>query len=139
MHPMSALPTILLRDVYWSFAEPAPNTPEELVAALREYATEVEVADTSAKLLRPLPFADVCIRFSYGSRGESGEWRDETKELRVVAPPPSRLTGAVLLWELHVACHATVGANDHHYFEGFELVSPACGDVPAVYEAILGS
>ena len=136
---MASLPTNLLQDVYWSFAEPVPNSPEALVDALREYAAELEVPDGSAKLLQPLPFADVRVSYSYGYRTESGEWRNETKELRVVAPPRSRLTGAALLWELHVACHATVGAEDHHYFEGFDLVSQAGGGSPAAYEVILGS
>jgi hypothetical protein len=136
---MAALPTKFLQDVYWSFAEPVPNSPEELIDALREYAVETEAPDGSAKLLHPLPFNDVRIRYSYGCRTEGGEWSDRTEELRVVAPPPARLTGADLLWELHVACNATVGAEDHHYFEGFELISPAAGGTPAVYEVILGS
>jgi hypothetical protein len=136
---MATLPTNLLQDVYWSFAEPVLNSPEELINALREYAAELDVPDASANLLQPLPFGDVRVSYSYGYRTDSGDWRGETKELRVVAPPPSRLTGAALLWELHVACHATVGAQDRHYFEGFELLSQAGGGAPAAYEIILGS
>jgi hypothetical protein len=136
---MSALPAKLLHNVYWSFSEPVPRTPDELVEALREYAKHIEAPDTSATLLQHLPFTDVCLRYTYAYRSEGGEWCDETEELRVVAPPGTRMTGAALLWELHVACQATVGADDHHYFEGLELLAPPSSGKPTVYEVSLGS
>jgi hypothetical protein len=94
---MIATPPTLLRDIYWSFAEPVPSSPEALAVALREYAAEVDAPDGSAKLLQPLPFTDILVRYTYGYRAASGEWTDKTQELRVVAPPSVRLTGAALL------------------------------------------
>jgi hypothetical protein len=136
---MASLPTNLLKDVYWSFAEPVPLSPEALVAAVREYAVELELPDGSSTLRRTLPFADVHVRYAHSDRTEGGEWCEVRQALRVVAPPPQRLTGADLLWELHVACHSTVGADDRHYFEGFERMSPPDGGGIAEYEVILGS
>ncbi|HEX5785696.1 MAG TPA: hypothetical protein VFY35_13275 [Burkholderiaceae bacterium] len=136
---MASLPTKLLKDVYWSFAEPVPLSPEALVAVVREYAVELELPDGSSTLRQPLPFADVRIRYVHGNRTEGGEWCEVTQALRVVAPPANLLTGADLLWELHVACHSTVGADDRHCFEGFERVSPPGGGGAAEYEVILGS
>lgn len=136
---MTSLPTHLLRDVYWSFAEPVPLSPEALVAAVREYADELDLPDASSTLRQPLPFADVRIRYAHSDRTEGGEWCEVIQALRVVAPPAKLLTGADLLWELHVACHSTVGADDHHHFEGFERVSPSGGGGAVEYEVILGS
>ena len=136
---MPILPLLLLENVSWSFAEPTPLSPEALRSAAQAYAAEVGVPDPSAQLARQLPFSDVRLRYSYGLRGESGEWVDKTSELRVVAPPAASLTGTALLWELHVACQSTVGENDHHFFEGLELVSPAEAGDPATYEVLLGS
>lgn len=136
---MSALPTKLFQNVCWSFAEPVPDTPGALIEALREYANELDLPDSSNALSQPLPFTDVCLRYSYTYRSASGEWRDETKDLRVVAPLGTQLTGAALLWELHVGCQVDVGANDHHYFEGLHLLSPSSRGRPAIYEVSLGS
>lgn len=136
---MSKLPPRLLEDVYWSFAEPVPASPDAFIEAARDYAADVETQDPSAQLRRPLPFSDVRILYSYGYRAESGEWQDRTNEVLVVASLSEPLTGAALLWELHVACQATVGEDDHHFFEGLELVSAATAGQPPVYEIMLGS
>lgn len=49
---------------------------------------------------------------------------------------PGQLTGADLLWEIHVAFAGEVGNSDKHYFEGLEFMK--MGHVP-VYELVLGS
>lgn len=136
---MPALPSRLLHEVYWSFAEPVPSSPAQLVEALREYAVEVETPDPSMQVRQPLPFSDVVLRYTTGYRKESGDWQDELNELRVVAPTSTRLTGVALLWELHVACQVMVGEDDRHFFEGLELVAEAEASRPPVYEVLLGS
>jgi len=128
----------LLQDVYWSFSEPTPTSPEALVQAAREYAEDIDCPDPTSLLSEKLPFADVNIRYTHWVREESGEWDEKKEHLRVVGLN-GRLTGAELLWELHVACASTVGQNDSHFFEGLELQDVGGQQVPPLYEVILGS
>jgi hypothetical protein len=128
----------LLQDVYWSFSEPTPSSPEGLVEAARQYAEDIDCPDPTCVLAAKLPFSDVKLSYTHWVRDESGEWEEREKQLRVVGPGGS-LTGAELLWELHVACAATVGENDHHFFEGLELQDAGGKDAPPLYEVVLGS
>jgi len=135
---MLSIPRDLLRDVYWSFSEPTPQDPHALIEAAREYAAEIDAPDPFANLAASLPRADLRLSYTYGVRGESGEWEDRNEELRVVGTG-GHLTGAELLWELHVACAATVGNDDHHFFEGLQLQDPGSESAPPLYEVLLGS
>jgi len=98
----------LLQDVYWAFSEPTPSSPEDLVEAARQYAADIDCPDPTRVLSAKLPFSDVKLSYTHWVRDESGEWEEREAHLRVVGPGGS-LTGAELLWELHVACAATVG------------------------------
>lgn len=136
---MTTPPAHILRNICWSFAEPVPGSPEALVVGVREYAADIQVLDASAELLLTLPLSDLVVRYAIACRCETGEWGTVVKEHRVVAPLPGRLTGAALLWELHVVCHESAGRQDSHYFEGLELVSHTPDGSPVVYELVLGS
>jgi len=132
-------PRTLLSDVHWSFSEPVPRSPAALLEAARAYAADLEVADPAGELLNVLPFADVLIRYEVHVRDRSGAWTGVDRELRIVGADLARLTGADLLWELHVGCAGEVGEQDAHYFEGLELERAGKGMAPAVYRVNLGS
>lgn len=135
---MRKYPDLLFQTVCWSFAEPAAASPDAFLEQVRAYAMDIGDADPVAELTHRLPFFDVRLRYEYGVRGPDGEWTTRTDEVRVVGPLGS-LTGAELLWELHLACHATVGDDDHHFFEGLELRSAGTADGPPSYDVLLGS
>jgi hypothetical protein len=128
----------LLQDVYWSFSEPTPPSPEALIEAARQYAEDIDCQDPTRVLSARLPFSDVKLSYTHWVREESGEWEERTEQLRVIGPG-GILTGAGLLWELHVACAETVGENDHHFFEGLELQEEGGREAPPLYEVVLGS
>lgn len=128
-------PDKLLTDVYWSLAEPVPATPLDLFEEARKYAAELGAPDPSSMLRASLPLADLVVRCRWDVRNEHGEWIKASRQHRVVGVP-GQLTGADLLWEVHVAFAGEVGPSDQHFFEGFERVSD--GDAP-LYELVLGS
>ncbi len=130
-----SVPEKLLSGVYWSFSEPAPPTPLDLFEEVQAYASDVGVPDSSSILRASLPFADLVVHCRYDVRDEREEWVERTKQHRVVGPP-GQLTGADLLWEIHVAFSHEAGNSDKHFFEGLELRK--LGEVP-VYELLLGS
>ena len=132
-------PKSLLRDVCWSFSEPAPRSPAEMIEAARDYAADIQTRDPRDDLVETLPFADVRIKYEYAVRAPSGEWLECEAEVRVLGAQHTRLTGADLLWELHVACGSTVGNDDRHFFEGFELVTEGKPGEPPTYRVSLGS
>lgn len=132
-------PKTLLRDVCWSFAEPVPRSPADLLKAASAYAASVESEDPTKELQRSFPFSDVRIKYEYAIRSSDGDWGTIESEVRVVNAQLATLTGAELLWELHVACAETVGQNDHHFFEGLELDGERFGSEPPTYRVSLGS
>lgn len=136
---MPKAPRSLLRDVCWSFTEPVPRSPAELIEAARTYAADIEAHDRTKELVQVLPFYDVRLVYEHAIRVPGGDWQEVEAEVRVVCAPLARLTGADLLWELHVACASTVGENDHHFFEGFELEAEGTELQPPAYRVILGS
>jgi len=136
---MRQTPRVLLHDVYWSFAEPVPQSSVALIEAASAYAAGIEVQDPCDALLQRLPVSDVNLKYEYGERTSDGEWKDVESSVRVVGVAHSQLTGADVLWELHVACAATVGKDDHHFFEGLELEEDGTLHEPPTYRVLLGS
>jgi hypothetical protein len=137
---MQVAPGRLLEDVRWSFSEPVPHAVAELIDMAGAYATEIDAADPKANLRQSLPFRDVCLKYEYAVQAPGGEWQEAQAELRVVGAQLARLTGADLLWELHVACASTVGESDRHFFEGLELEDAGTGlGRPLTYRVLLGS
>ena len=132
---MMCTPEKLLAGVSWSLSLPAPATPLDLLEESQAYASEVGVQNSSAVLRAFLPFSDLLVQCSYDVRDGGGQWTKATKQHRVVGRP-GQLTGADLLWEIHVAFAGDVGGSDKHYFEGLEYMK--MGEVP-VYELVLGS
>ena len=131
-------PKHLLTGVYWSFAEPVPASPEALIDAAASYAAEVEVSSPEGALRKRLPFADLIVRYSHWARASGGEWQEHEIEHRVIGANGG-LTGAELLWEIHVACHTTTGQGTHHFFEGLDRVSGNRASDKPVFRVALGS
>lgn len=136
---MRQAPRVLLRDVYWSFSEPVPQSSAALIEAASAYAAGIEAKDPRDALMEGLSFSDVHLKYDYCERDSDGEWKDIEASVRVVGEARSRLTGADVLWELHVACAATVGKDDHHFFEGLELEDTGTLHQPPTYRVLLGS
>lgn len=133
---MATPPKSLLRNVYWSFAEPTPSSPEALVAAAEEYAESIEAPSPVLALRSTLPFSRARVRYQHAVRRADGEWENVEQTLQI-GSHVGWLTGANLLWELHVACQSTVSSSDHHYFEGLELLGGPLQE--PLYELCLGS
>jgi hypothetical protein len=146
---MTKLPTTLLRDVHWCFALEVPKSRDEMLEDACFFANFMDVGDPKADLTRQLPFADVRLRYEYGRRPrrawdeeedeDAEEWRPSEAEVRVVAGPLSVLTGADLLWDLHLALAAMLNECEGHFLEGLELESTGGGGEPPTYRVRLGS
>ncbi|MDQ6758714.1 MAG: hypothetical protein M3Z32_02470 [Acidobacteriota bacterium] len=137
MQPLMDIPPHLLTDVYWSFAQPVPASPEALIDAAATYATDIEASNPESVLRKRLPFADLMVRYSHWVRESGGKWQEREVEHHVIGATGG-LTGAELLWEIHVACNATTGQGDHHFFEGLDRVRDGTSDKP-VFRVALGS
>ena len=134
--PTTPLPNPLFRDIHWSFTEPVPSSPEAMVMAAEDYAESIEVESPALALRSALPFSSVSVRYKHSVRRPDGEWEDQHHTLQV-SSHAGPLTGAALLWELHIAWQATVGSDDHRYFEGLELLDGSLAEPQ--YELCLGS
>lgn len=129
----------LLENVYWSFAEPIPESPSHFIEASRAYSLDVGTLEQSKQLEKKLHFSDVLLEYEHYLRGPDGEWKSVIETMRIVGRGLSRLTGAEVLWELHVGCANTIGQSDQHFFEGLELVRSGTDQTPPVYRVLLGS
>lgn len=129
------LPASLLTGIHWSFSEPTPATPLGLLEDVRQYAADIGAPDVTSMLSRALPFAGLVVHCRHDVRNAKGAWVESSQQHRVVSAS-GPLTGADLLWEIHIAFADAVGRADKHDFEGLELMSG--GDEP-VYEFVLGS
>jgi hypothetical protein len=78
------------------------------------------------------------VQYEYYVRIEPDDWQAKAERVRIVSPGLA-MTGAELLWEIHVACHSTVGQQDHQFFEGLELIDAGSDVEPPTYEVHLGS
>lgn len=152
---MQKLPKNLLSDVGWCFALESPHSREEMVEDACFYATFMGATDPKGALVRPLPFSDVRLRYEYGAPpprrasywyDDEGEDEEEDvdsgpkqAEVRIAAGPLAVLTGADLLWELHLAIAEKIGECQEHFLQGLELESEGSDDEPPRYRVLLAS
>lgn len=143
---MTNLPKSLLRDVGWCFAFDVPKSRDEMLEDACFFASFMDARDPKRDLQRPLPFSDVRLQYEYGLRprrrwdeDEDEEWRPLEAEVRVVAGPLSVLTGADLLWDLHLAIAPMINECEGHFLEGLELESAGGGDEPPTYRVVFAS
>jgi len=130
---------LLLENIHWSFAEPVPESPSRFIEASRAYALDIGTQEQTQQLEKKLPFSDVLLEYERYLRAPSGEWQSVVEQMRIVGSGFSRLTGAELLWELHMGCAHTIGQSDQHFFEGLELVRSGTDQTLPVYRVLLGS
>ena len=155
---MTNLPNILLRDVNWCFALEVPKSRDDMLFDACFFASFMDERDPKRELEKPLPFADVRLRYEYGRRPERPRWyeyededkfeddeeeyeawRPQVAEVRVVAGPLSVLTGTDLLWDLHLAISAMINDCEGHFLEAVELESPGGGGEPPTYRVSLAA
>jgi hypothetical protein len=137
-------PESLLENIAWSFAEPIPDSPSDLVSAVAAYHAEINYPfDKKAlTMLSPLSRLDATYSYKVEIPGKT-MWEDvQWKKIPVVVRIDGggkRLTYADILWQLHKEAHKNLKDDDHHYFEGlFLLPQPLESGVPA-YEVYIGS
>jgi len=134
---MTTLPTLLLPDLAWSFAEPAPASLREFLDGLQAYAAQVEVPLDHVALARRFPQAALDVEYRLATRLDSGDWDEVPMTVRLRFPKPPTL--AELLHELHRAAHPGLREVDHHFFEGLALARHENEAGVPVYELRLGS
>jgi hypothetical protein len=130
------LPSSILRDLPWSFAEPQAESLPAFMSALREYCESIDVLFDEAQLQKPFPARALDVRYEYWVREPGGEWREI--EAVVQIRKDGNPSCAEVLYLVHRAVAANVAEQDHHFFEGLFLVKEIDGDVP-LYELRLGS
>lgn len=136
---MKITPNKLLLGMYWSFAEPVPESPRSFIVAARAYAADIAAPDPSEALEAQLPISDIRIRHENWTQGSDGGWLSSNIDVRIGGHSIVKLTGAELLWKIHLSCANTVGKNDNHFFEGLELETEVALNEPPLYKLLLGS
>ena len=133
---MSNDPRHLLRNIDWSFSEEAPVSPAELIEAVRAFSLRMGTSDQSMLLGVELPFSDVLLEYKISQRVSDSDLESETALIRITNPENVLLTGAELLWDLHVRSVDTLTGR----FRGLELVRlDKFGLTPPLYRVLLGS
>ena len=150
---MADLPKSLLSEVSWCFALESPQSREDMLWDASFFASFMDLKDPRWVLERPLPFSDVRLRYEYGRRPERRwseyydeeeeeefeSWRPQEAEVRIVAGPLSVLTGADLLWDLHLAITPRIFECEGHFLEALELESPGGEGEPPTYRVVLAA
>lgn len=131
------MPRTMLRDLLWSFDEPAPASLPLFIEALQRYALAVRQPFDGKQLQARLPANAVDVRYEYSFEEPSGQWKDATATVRVRAASP--LSYAEILYQVHTDAAPRLQGNDHCYFEGFELSDQRLEAGVALYEMFLGS
>lgn len=155
---MARPPQSLLRNVSWCFALEVPKSRDDMLFDACFFASFMDLRDPKQDLTQGLPFSDVRVRYEYGRRPRPPRWYDyededefeeeeelvrawrpQEAEIRVVAGPLSVLTGADILWDLHIAIAAIINECDDHFFEGLELESAGNGVEPPTYRVVFAN
>ncbi len=136
---MNILPEVLLDNIYWSFKEPVPNSPVNLVEAVSKYYLEVfkEHLDKTL-LIEQSPFFKLNVTYTYSARKPTGEWQDIPMKIRIDGRG-KRLSYADILWQIHKAVYENLKNRDHHYFEGLEIIQVEDENEVPLYKIWLGN
>lgn len=130
-------PELILPELRWSIAEPVPGDMQAFRSALVEYASEIEVEQDFSEFDQPFPGLAVDIQYTYAVRRPSGQWDDLKEIVRVRSDHP--LTQGELVLRLHQAAHRHLVDQDHHFFEGLELMPQSFEPGVPAYELVTGS
>ncbi len=132
------LPSSFFESLAWSFSEPVPSSPEGMAAAVTSYNEEIGKSFEPSELTTPFPFLRIDLMYSYRVQQSGGEWKEVSVIVRIDGSG-KELTYSEILWHLHRAAHDHLSDQDHHFFEGFYLISQQAKDGTPVYEIHLGS
>ena len=129
---------MLLQDIAWSFSEPVPSSPEELVDAVESYHARLNLSFNRAELTDFSPFTCLDISYEYAVEVDDGDWDDVSVMVRV-GDGSRKLAFAEILWRLHFHAHPVLKDQDHHFFEGLALLEEEIEEGIPAYEVYLGS
>lgn len=130
-------PELILPELRWSIAEPVPGDLQAFRSALVEYASEIEAEQDFSEFDLPFPGLAVDIQYTYGVQAPSGQWDHLTEIVRIRSDRP--LTQGELVLRLHQAAHRHLVDQDHHFFEGLELMPRSLEPGVPAYELVTGS
>lgn len=133
----SAAPEQILPELLWSIAEPTPGDIREFRSALVEYAAAIGAEQEFAEFDRPFPGLAVDIQYSYGVQDPLGQWDYMNEIVRIRSDRP--LTQGELVLRLRHAAHSHLVDQDHHFFEGLELMPQSFEPGVPAYELVTGS
>src|SRR3989338_3708892 len=130
-------PEWILPDLLWSIAEPVPSDINDFRAALIEYGSDIQAEQDFSEFDQLFLSPAVDIQYSYGVQTPSGEWEDVKEVVRVQSD--RLLSHGELVLRLHEAAHRHLVDQDHHYFEGLELMPESFENGVPAYELSTGS
>jgi hypothetical protein len=132
------IPNLLLENVAWSFAEPVPASPKELVDAVAAYHMKINYPHDAKVLNLATTLLQLDATYTYGVQRADGEWDIIPVVVRVDGGG-KRLSYADILWQLHAKAHKHLKSQDKHYFEGLSLLPKSFVSTVPAYEVYLGS
>lgn len=134
---MPSYPTDIFPQLLWSIAEPVPADLADFRESLIRYASDIEIEQDISDFDTAFPGNNLDIRYSYAVQKPSGSWdeRYEVVQIRSNAP----LTYGEIVLQLHRAAHRHLVEQDHHYYEGLELITREYESGVPAYELITGS
>lgn len=131
-------PQVLLQNVAWSFSESMPTTTENFIDAVASYNARVKTYFNRADFTAESPVQVMNVKFSYGVQKSSGDWQTINVVERI-DNSHGKLTNAEILLQIHRKAHSVLRTNDHHYFEGLQLLPSSTNENIPTYEVLLGS
>lgn len=132
------VPQALLQNVAWSFSEPESTTASNFIDAVASYSARVKAPFNRADFTAESPVQVMNVKFSYGIQKTSGEWQTISVVERVEGSG-TKLTNAEILLQIHRKAHTVLRTDDHHYFEGLQLLPSSARENVPTYEVLLGS
>lgn len=128
----------VLDNMAWSFSEPVPSSPEELINAVDAYHKQINFPHSAASLNLPSSVLRLDAVYKYYVQRENCDWDEIPVTIRIDGRG-KLLTYAEILWQLHVKAHEHLKDQDHHYFEGLHLLPNSYEIGVPAYEMYLGS
>ena len=119
----------------WSFSEPIPASPQQLVEQLDAYARMLDRTLDRSELDQVFPGDKLDV--NYYDSWQFSLWR--TPKVIRIAAMGEQLTYADILFRLHRRLHLELKDRDHRYFEGLYLLDRQHDPGVPVYEMYLGS
>ena len=134
---MPSYPAEILPQLLWSIAEPIPADMADFREALARYAGDIEAEQDLSEFDTAFPSNALDIRYSYAIQKSSGSWEEKYEVVQIRSD--SQLTYGEIVLRLHRAAHHHLAEQDHHFYEGLELITREYEHGVPAYELITGS